>query len=91
MSSSGNIVVYDSVFHDVDNTTLKTLSDLFDFSGVKVAEFQKQVGGKDCGVFAIAATTQILLTGDACQKLNQETLRPHVLKCFEQGFFSSFL
>ena len=87
--SSPNLLVYDSVYNDIDKATMTTLNNLFIFRSVKVVKFQKQIGGKDCGVFSIAAATQLLLKGDTSH-LKQDTMRSHVLKCFEQGFFSSF-
>ena len=89
--SSPNLLVYDSVYNDVNDATMTILNNLFIFRSVKIVKFQKQIGGKDCGVFSIAAATQLLLKGDTTSHLNQDTMRSHVLKCFEQGCFSSFM
>ena len=59
-NEEGIFNIYDYVYSSLDNDTQKVLANLFVFEEVRFVTFQKQVGGTDCGLFAIAATTQIL-------------------------------
>ena len=51
--------MYDSVQSTVDEETNKVFAYLFHSLSVKVMQTQKQVGGNDCGLFAIAIATAI--------------------------------
>ena len=58
--ATGEVRVYDSIFQYCDKETEQTINNLFvDTSKltIKVAHCQKQKGGTDCGLFAIAFTT----------------------------------
>ena len=63
----GEVLVVDSVFNSLDNDTRKTITNLFKYTGstgklnIKLARSQKQRGGDDCGLFAIAFATAIAL------------------------------
>ena len=93
----GLLDVYDSVYSTIDDGTLTVLHNLFEFSDVQIVEFQKQVGGSDCGLFSIAIATEILFDSTTSSIYDstklyfcQDSMRSHVLKCFEQGIFSVF-
>ena len=85
--------IYDSVYSDLDDETLKVLENVFMFRKVHFVEFQKQEGGSDCGLFAIAAATQLLSqksSKSATFHFHQDLMRTHALKCFEQKQFFCF-
>ena len=53
--------------------------------------FQKQVGGMDCGVFAIAAVTALAFNIDpSAVRFKQEDMRPHLVTCFKNQKFTLF-
>ena len=90
-----SIDVYDSMF----TTTCQILEDTacrmlmsrthsIKFVSHKV---QKQVGGKDCGLFAIAFATSICFGKDpSVESFNQLQMRAHFLQCLESGKMSPF-
>ena len=58
----GKVLVYDSIFKKVDGETRKIIYNIFQLlpvSNVKVVKAQKQMGTKDCGLFAIAYATAL--------------------------------
>lgn len=56
---AGVVSVYDSVYSSVDKETNEVIASLFRSTTVKMMETQKQEGGKDCGLFALAIATAI--------------------------------
>ena len=56
-NKEGILDVYDSVYSNLDEGTLKVLQNLFVYREVRIVEWQKQIGGSDCGLFAIATAT----------------------------------
>jgi len=59
--------VYDSVFSTVHKETQQVICNLFNAGSlvkVTMKPFQKQVGGIDCGVFAIAAVIALVFNVD---------------------------
>ena len=58
---NGGVNVYDSFYTALDETTERVLCKLFYTStpNIKMLSMQKQVGGRDCGLFAIAVITAI--------------------------------
>ena len=53
------VLVYNSVYCTLDKGTTDVLANLFSSSAVKMMDYQKQEGGTDCGLFAIATATAI--------------------------------
>ena len=52
---------------------------------------QKQVGGKDCGLFTIANALEVLGGNDVSQVIfDQSKMRKHLISCFENGKISPF-
>ena len=83
--------VYDSVYSTLDKATLDVIAKLFQSSVVRMVDCQKQVGGRDCGLYAIAYATAIAHRFDTSTfKFNQVAMRNHLIKCFEQGTMSVF-
>ncbi len=91
----GEIKVYDSSFTSLDRATERLIHKEFQSPGVKtvinIVLFQKQKGVKDCGLFAIACATSIAFGIDPVkQKLKQDSLRSHFLKCIQEKKLSPF-
>ena len=85
------VMVYDSVYSILDTATLDVIVNLFHSSMVKMLKCQKQEGGKDCGLFAIAYATAIGHRVDPTSvKLNQAAIRSHLIKCFKEENLSLF-
>ena len=83
----GEVRIYDSVFQYCDKETEQTINNLFHFDTGKltitVAHCQKQKGGADYGLFAIAFTTAIAFGMDPSRlQLKQESMRAHLINCF---------
>ena len=73
----------------------QTINNLFHLSTGKltimVAHCQRQKGGADCGLFAIAFTTAIAFGVDPSRlKLKQESMRAHLINCFNKNHLSLF-
>ena len=78
------VKVFDSLYSEVDKQTMDLIHHLYG-SEIKVVleESPKQVGLKDCGLFAIATATQ-LANGGIPKMFNQNAMRGHLLTCFEK-------
>ena len=61
----------------------------FQSSAIKIVESQKQEGGIDCGVFAIATATA-LAHGIRPSSFNQSAMRRHLVNCFTEGLITPF-
>ena len=81
------IHVYNSAFSSLDQTSAATVQNLFrcNLSNISMVPTQKQLGGSDCGLFAIANATAIAFGRDPSKEVYQQSLmRNHVITCFEQ-------
>ena len=84
-SKDGLVCVYDSVYSNIDNATTEVISNLFGTTSTKMIAVQRQRGGVDCGLFAIAMATAIAFGIDpASQEFNQREMRTHLVKCFDE-------
>ena len=85
---AGNILVYDSIFNKVDGETREIICNVFRLlpvTNVKVVKAQKQMGTKDCGLFAIAYATALAFGQNPSKlKFRQESMRSHFVACTEQ-------
>ena len=93
--SIGQVRAYDSIFQYCDEEIKCIISNLFQCGpkklSIKVARSQKQKGGSDCGLFAIAFATAIAFGINPDQlKLRQEAMRAHLVKCFNKKYLSPF-
>ena len=93
--ATGEVRVYDSIFQYCDKETEQTITNLFHICTskltIKVAHCQKQKGGADCGIFAIAFTTAIAFGVDPSKlRLKQESMRAHLINCFNKDHLSLF-
>ena len=52
---------------------------------------QRQIGGSDCGLFAIANAVALANGQDpGCVRFHQEQMRPHLLECLDSGNIAMF-
>ena len=88
----GEVNIYDYVYSTVDEETDKVLANLFHYSSsVKVMQTQKQVGGNDCGLFAIAIAIAIAFGADPTKLLfDQVAMRSHLVQCFTDKVMKLF-
>ena len=77
--------MYDSIYSNIDNATTEVISNLFGTTSTKMIAVQRQRGGVDCGLFAIAMATAIAFGIDpGSQEFNQGEMRTHLVKCFDE-------
>lgn len=89
--SSKDVIVFDSVYHSLDSATKDVIANLFLPDTTKIVESQKQEGGRDCGLFAIATVTAIAHGYDPSKmKFDQTAMRNHLVKCFTEKCMSMF-
>ena len=89
---AGVVKVYDSLYTSVDQVTLRLISTLFGSdTQVKVEVGPKQLGVKDCGLFAIATATLLASGGDPTSvTFNQLAMRQHLMKSFDDSCLKPF-
>ena len=80
----GEVKVYDSLYDRVDDATKRKIEKTF-ASKVKfvVPIVQKQLGFKDCGLFAIAFATHLAF-GRTRFVFQQDSMRQHLVDCIEK-------
>ena len=84
------IKIYDSLYKTIDESTRNLVALIFgEESTIHVAESQKQQGGSDCGVLAIATCTA-LAHNKVCV-FKQEAMRRHLHECFYSDILTPFL
>lgn len=97
--NKGEVNVYDSLFKDLDEETMDTITNYFGTESkkcrtenkkckvkCKMIDVQVQKGSKDCGVFVIAFLTSLAYNQDPGQIVyNQDQLRCHLCDCFTKG------
>ena len=85
--------VYDSAYDSLDKETEAIVLNLFRGSSlpIQMAKLQKQVGGSDCGPFAIAVATSLAHQRDPSALMFEQTvMRAHLVQCFEKGKLTPF-
>lgn len=82
--SSVDVFIYDSVFSSLNTETAKIVGTHFPGRNIRMVTCQKQQGGTDCGLFAIANATAI---AHASQNFvfNQSKMRDHFKKCVDKN------
>ena len=90
-----DIVIYDSIFSNVNEATKTLLAKMVHTNkksfSVRIANVTKQSESNDCGLFAIAYCTSISRGQNPSTVIyNQVAMRPHLVKCFEQGKIELF-
>jgi hypothetical protein len=82
--------IYNSVFTLLDSCTIDVIKNHFPSHTIKVQPFQKQLRGKDCGLFSIAAITAIAHGEDPSQlKFIQEEMRKHLFTCLKKQMYDT--
>ena len=81
----GTVNLFDSLYHDIISQEVEDqVKDLLadSFQKLEFAPCQQQRNGSDCGVFAIAFATSIVL-GSAPQNITFDIakMRPHLVAC----------
>jgi hypothetical protein len=96
-SIGGTVKVFDSIYRVPNNSMRQQLRDVYRtkaFDGAIQVQFpacQKQNGGVDCGLFAIAFAVELCeLQDPALARFDQSKMRGHLKTCFEQGQFRRF-
>ena len=80
------VMVYDSLYDDVDDRTQTIIRKLFGATVVpEIAKIHKQQGVRDCGLFAIAFATAICFKQSISEPFKQDVMRQHLVQCFEKG------
>ncbi len=89
---SEEVKVYDSVYRTLDRTSKSIISNLFQTStSTDLVQIHRQIGGRDCGVYAIAISTALAFREDpAGIKFDQPAMKRHLIACMEKGTFSPF-
>ena len=88
--------MYDSMYATVGTYTKKQIASIVSSSEkdikLKMMNVQKQNGGCDCGLFAIAFATALAngIQPGHCF-FNQDAMRRHLYKCLMEGKMSMFL
>lgn len=87
LGCTSSINIFDSAYTSIDDKTKGILLKMFDGVSAKMdlnmPVMQKQVGGKDCGLFSIAVATALAYGKDPSKlKLNQAKMRRHLSACF---------
>ena len=92
---SGVVSIHDSLNTQPTEELIKQISQLFSPDGSTPAYTQlkchKQLGGTDCGIFAIAYAIDILL-GNEPQNIryDQNKMREHLVNCLQSGKMTAF-
>ena len=91
---NGQVLVIDSLYKSIDDETKSTVCRLFQSKEppvIKVVNPQRQKGGKDCGLFAIAFATAIAFDENPVKKrFKQESMRTHLAACFQCNKITQF-
>ena len=91
-----HILVYDSLYDDIDSATKNSVETVFRGSKLcySVPAVPKQKSPMDCGLYAIAYATYLAHGKDpkrlTTRYFKQELMRYHLVKCFEQGHLTEF-
>ena len=91
------INIYDSLYANVDNATKDIIEKIFASSTITISlpPVQRQIGVKDCGLFAVAFATYLAFGNDyrllSSTQFKQHNLRSHMIACLENGSMTQFL
>ena len=91
----GMVNIFDSLNMTPTEKLLKQLTQLFSpdeaLPAYKQHNCHKQIGYKDCGVFAIAYAVDVLLGNEPHNiRYDQCKMRDHLIACYESGELTSF-
>ena len=86
-----SVNIYDSVFNSLDKSTIDVITNHFPAHSIKMQPLQKQLGGKDCGLFAIAVIAAISYGQDPSKlRFVQKEMRSHLLNCLKGTCITPF-
>ena len=90
LNSPNHVKIYDSLHFNVDEQTIHLIRSLFgQEASFELHNSPRQKGYNDCGLFAIANCVSLVHWCEP-KSFDQESMRPHLIKCFEQRSFSPF-
>ena len=94
-SMKGVVSIYDSLQMKPTESLLRQINQLFSpddaMPAIKEMACHKQLGGADCGVFAIAYAVDILEGNNPEHiRYEQTKMRKHLVQCLETGKFTPF-
>jgi len=93
-ASGKKVLVYDSAYTRWDDTTICLLKVQFCClaSNISIVKsVQKQHGGKECGLYAIANATSVAFGKDPVKMTYQESaMREHLCHCFSEKTLEVF-
>ena len=88
------VYYYDSVYSSISLITQQVIVNLLKPTGsltVKIKNVCKQIGGKDCGLYALAFCTDLAHGHNPCSRVyNQQDMRYHLKSCLEEGKLTPF-
>ena len=86
------IDVYDTLFNTLDHSTTTVVENLFgEELEINMVPVQKQVGGLDCGPFAIAIVTSLAFdVPPQNRRFDQQLMRYHIMDCFQKKCMTTF-
>jgi len=92
---AGEVKIFDSLFTFCDKETREIMYEFYQRGTEKLtitmSQCQKQTGGKDCGLFAIAFAVALVFNLNVSRfKFHQKMLRPHLVDCFTKGVMTPF-
>ena len=90
--SEGEVKVYNSLYQSVHDDTRSLVINLFELGNnpkITLLNTNKQGGGADCGLFAIATATALAF-GTSLSTFQQTGMRDHLILCFEQSAMKPF-
>ena len=81
----------------MDTDLLLQVSSVYNAGGrssilkIRRMSVQQQIGGRDCGLFAVAFATEVCHGRNPCDaSLNQGQMRVHLYKCLQRGEVTAF-
>ena len=91
----GHINVYDSLHMCLSTAVKELIADLIQWRGKEITinycDVQWQIGGSDCGIFAIAFATAICAGNEpASTVFDQPRLRKHLMTCLNNSTLTPF-
>ena len=89
LSASDHVHIYDSLHTTTDQESIELVTNMFgteDSSFIHIPEMQTQIGGTDCGLFAIAYMISLAYGDDpSVTSYDQIKMRYHLTECFTKG------
>ena len=90
-----SVLIYDSLFHQCSPHVQRQVAAISRTKSSQInvhfVDVQRQSGGSDCGLFAIAYATSICFgTHPEKKSYCQAKMRQHLMKCIEEGVITEF-